>query len=58
MPRYVYRCQKCAHEWEQKESFDSPTTKKCPKCKGKSGRVFFPPLIRFIGDGWASSSKG
>ena len=58
MPMYVYRCSKCKYEWEMRESFDSKPTKRCPECRAKSSRVFFPPLIRFLGAGWASSSKG
>ena len=58
MPTYVYRCSKCKYEWEMRESFDSKPTKRCRKCKSKSNRVFFPPPIRFLGGGWASSGKG
>ena len=58
LPTYVYRCSKCKYEWEMRESFDSEPTKPCPECESESTRVFFPPPIRFLGGGWASSGKG
>jgi len=52
MPKYAYRCNKCSHEFELRQGFDSPRVMPCPECEALSNRMFFPVLIRFIGSGW------
>lgn len=52
MPTYGYKCEKCDHHFEifQKVS-DAPITV-CPKCGGKTTKVFYPVGIIFKGSGF------
>lgn len=52
MPLYEYECAKCGNRFEKIESVSASTTKKCPKCGGKAGRLLAAPAIQFKGSGW------
>ena len=52
MPTYVYRCRKCAHEYEKREGFDAPARQRCPSCRGSAQRVPQAPPIVFKGSGF------
>ncbi|MBI5708897.1 MAG: zinc ribbon domain-containing protein [Candidatus Eisenbacteria bacterium] len=39
MPTYDYRCRKCGHRFELQHSIKDETPKRCPKCRGRAGRV-------------------
>ena len=52
MPIYEYECMSCSHRFEKKQSFNSKPEAACPKCKGKSKRVFHPAPIIFKGSGF------
>ena len=39
MPTYVYRCNKCGHEFEEYQSITEKTLEVCPACKGHVERV-------------------
>ena len=32
MPRYVYRCTACDHEYDQRQSFGASPEGECPEC--------------------------
>lgn len=51
MPTYDYRCDACAHTFEEFQSFSEKQLKKCPQC-GKS------KLRRLLGTGAAILFKG
>jgi putative FmdB family regulatory protein len=52
MPIYEYECASCSHRFEKKQSYNSKPEAACPKCKGKSKRVFHPAPIIFKGSGF------
>ena len=39
MPIYVYRCEKCNHEYDRLEKLDAPTENECPECAGIGRRI-------------------
>lgn len=51
MPTYEYRCDACAHEFEEYQSITADALTKCPSC----GQ---PKLRRLIGTGAAVIFKG
>jgi len=51
MPTYDYRCDACAHEFEEFQSMLEQPLKKCPKCKKAK-------LRRLLGTGAAIIFKG
>ena len=56
MPEYIYHCQNCG-EITVKHKIGK-NIEKCPQC-GRKGikRVFTPPMIRFVGDGFYVNDK-
>lgn len=52
MPRYEYRCPKCGHRFEMRQSFHDDPVADCPRCGTPSSRVFHPATIIFKGSGW------
>ncbi len=53
MPIYTYRCENCATQFEQRQSFtDAPLTV-CPTCnQSQLRKVITPAGIVFKGSGW------
>lgn len=47
MPTYVYKCDKCEHEFELKQSFSDKPRVKCPQCK-KRALYKVPQLSHFF----------
>jgi len=39
MPIYVYRCERCEHEYDQLEKLDAPQQNDCPACGGIGKRI-------------------
>lgn len=52
MPMYDYECNDCAAEFEVRRSFNDQSEVCCPKCKGRSRRVFSAVPIVFKGPGF------
>ena len=52
MPTYVYRCKKCAYEFEAVQRMTEDPLTTCPECKGEIARVPCPPGIVFKGSGF------
>jgi putative FmdB family regulatory protein len=53
MPTYDYECSKCKHRFELRRSFsDNGHTARCPKCKGRSQRIFTSVPVIFKGSGF------
>ncbi len=50
MPIYEYKCEKCGHAFEAKQSIKDVPMEKCPKCGA--------PLRRGLGGGIGFSVKG
>jgi putative FmdB family regulatory protein len=51
MPTYDYKCDACAHTFEEWQSFKDEPLTKCPACKKKK-------LVRLFGGGAAIIFKG
>lgn len=58
MPRYDYRCSLCGHQFELRQSFDSPTVMDCLKCGAAANRKFHAPPVIFKGSGWYVNDYG
>ncbi|MCY3692421.1 MAG: FmdB family transcriptional regulator [Chloroflexota bacterium] len=52
MPRYVYRCTACDHEYDRRESFAASAQRECPECSGLARRVFHPVPVIYKGSGF------
>ncbi len=58
MPRYDYRCSVCGHQFELRQSFDSPTVMDCLECGAASNRKIHAPPVIFKGSGWYVNDYG
>ena len=45
MPIYQFRCEKCGHQFEIRQSYNSATELRCPNCEGKAKRKI--PIANF-----------
>ena len=52
MPVYEYKCQKCSHRFELKQSFNESSTVACPKCHGETCRIIFAVPVHYKGSGF------
>lgn len=52
MPRYVYRCTACDHEYDQRQSFGASPEGECPECSGISRRIFHAVPVIYKGSGF------
>lgn len=53
MPTYEYKCERCAHRFEVKQSFTDRSKRRCPACKQPALRkVMHPAGIIFKGSGF------
>jgi putative FmdB family regulatory protein len=52
MPTYQYRCDDCAHSFEQFQKFSDDALTVCPDCGGTIRRVIGPVGVVFKGSGW------
>ena len=58
MPRYDYRCAACGHQFELRQSFNSPTVMDCLKCGAEANRKIHAPPVIFKGSGWYVNDYG
>jgi len=53
MPKYHYRCEKCAHEFEEVQRMTEDALTICPKCKASIYRVISSNIgVSFKGNGF------
>lgn len=53
MPIYTYRCENCAVQFEQRQSFSDAPLTICPEChQSQLRKVITPAGIVFKGSGW------
>ncbi|MFH1639524.1 MAG: FmdB family zinc ribbon protein [Chloroflexota bacterium] len=52
MPIYEYECDDCAYHFEIKQGFNDPPEASCPRCQGKTHRIFNPAIVIFKGSGF------
>lgn len=57
MPVYEYRCKKCRHQFELKQSFDDDPIVTCPQCGSKAKRIFSSVPIIFKGPGFYTTDS-
>lgn len=57
MPFYEYQCENCCHRFELKQSFKDNSIVTCPKCQGKTRRIFSPVPVHFKGSGFYITDK-
>ncbi len=58
MPLYDYRCGRCRHEFELKQSFNDDPVAACPQCQGEAQRLFRAVPVIFKGSGWYVNDHG
>ena len=58
MPLYDYRCGRCRHVFELKQSFDAEPIATCPQCQGEAQRLFRAVPVIFKGSGWYVNDHG
>jgi len=55
MPIYVYKCDSCDNEFEEKQSFDDEPLTTCPVCGNEIHRVIFAASVHYKGAGFATT---
>jgi putative FmdB family regulatory protein len=59
VPTYSYKCEKCKHEFDVRQSFKDKPVATCPECGDEARRVFCPVPIVFKGPGfYTTDSRG
>ena len=58
MPVYEYKCEDCLTQFELKGSFDDVSVAPCPRCKGRTQRLFSSVPIIFKGSGFYVTDSG
>lgn len=58
MPRYDYRCTRCDHRFELRQSFSADTVAECVECGAPSQRQIHAPPVIFKGSGWYVTDYG
>ena len=58
MPRYDYRCIKCANEFELVQKFSEAGQGECPSCGGAGQRVFHAVPVIYKGSGFYTTDYG
>ena len=57
MPVYEYKCNECSTQFELRRNFGDGSELSCPKCKGKTRRVFSVVPIIFRGSGFYTTDS-
>ena len=52
MPVYEYKCEDCLTRFELKRSFGDVSVVPCPRCKGRTKRLFLSIPVIFKGSGF------
>ena len=55
MPIYVYRCDSCDNEFEERQSFDDEPLTICPTCGNEIHRVIFASPVHYKSAGFATT---
>ena len=58
MPRYDYRCTRCGHRFELRQSFSADTVADCLECGAPSQRQIHAAPVIFKGSGWYVTDYG
>jgi len=57
VPIYEYKCKDCSTKFELRCSFDDESDLPCPRCKGKTRRVFSAVSVIFKGSGFYTTDS-
>jgi putative FmdB family regulatory protein len=58
MPIYLYRCENCGFQFEQRQKYSDDPLRICPECEKEALRkVYFPVGIVFKGSGFYSTDN-
>lgn len=57
MPTYGYRCEKNGHEFEVFQAMTEAPLQRCPTCRSKVRRIFYPVGIVFKGEGFYATDS-
>ena len=57
MPIYEYECGLCQFRFERKQGFDDEPIATCPKCQGKTRRIFHSNPVIYKGSGFYSTDN-
>ena len=58
MPVYTYRCEKCGHQFDKRQTFSEAALKACPVCRKHTLRkVYSPAGVVFKGSGFYVTDK-
>ena len=52
MPIYEYKCDRCSHLFELRQSFKDDSATCCPVCGSDAQRIFSPVPVIFKGSGF------
>ena len=58
MPAYDYKCNSCAHRFEERQSFYDDPVANCPLCDSQASRQFVAVPIVFKGSGFYVNDYG
>ncbi len=60
MPIHEFKCESCSTQFELRRSFHDTSVPQCPRCEGRTRRLFQPAAIIFKGSGFyvTDSRKG
>jgi len=57
MPIYEYKCNECSTQFELRRSFGDESEPPCPKCNGRTRRVFSVVPVIFRGSGFYTTDS-
>jgi putative FmdB family regulatory protein len=57
LPIYQYRCTRCFHQFELRQSFDDDAELACPRCGADARRIFSPVPVIFKGSGFYTTDN-
>jgi len=57
VPIYEYECGLCQFRFERKQGFDDSPITLCPKCQGKTRRIFHSNPVIFKGSGFYTTDN-
>lgn len=57
MPTYEYRCTQCLFQFELKRGFKDDSPVSCPKCQGRTQRLFSPVTVMLKRSGPYATDK-
>jgi len=57
VPIYEYKCNECSTQFELRRNFGDESEPSCPKCSGRTRRVFSAVPVIFRGSGFYTTDS-